>query len=198
MGSGSQQGSIHFSISDNCFSNKKNLQRFHEPSVLFSASRFRKRSVSGNKLSYVSHLCWKDTKFLVSLRRVLYTICSLVDEENSIAALQESSPTTTNEQPVFVKEPSLKYRLFCCQREGVSWAVTPLSVASGRKRYNTLDFASKVVCQQGAARPYWMTQSRWDLPLGLPFIFFAKRRLYCKNSFLRLAKKIQKHCNQYP
>ena len=115
-----------------------------------------------------------------SLRRVLYTICSPVDEENSTAALQEFPPPTTNEQPVFVKERSHKYRLFCCQREGVSWAMTPLSVASGRKRYNTLDFASKVVCQQGAARPYWMTQSRGDLPLGLPFIFATKHHPHLK------------------
>ena len=50
----------------------------------------------------------------------LYTICAPVDEENPAAALQEFPSSTTNEQPIFVKEPSHKYRLFCCQREGVS------------------------------------------------------------------------------
>lgn len=41
----------------------------------------------------------------------------------------------------------------------------PLSAASGHKRYNTLDFASKIVCQQGAARPYWKPRAKGR---GLP------------------------------
>ena len=35
-----------------------------------------------------------------------------------------------------------------------------LSSVSGSKRYNTLDLASKVVCQQGAARPYWKPRAK--------------------------------------
>ena len=31
----------------------------------------------------------------------------------------------------------------------------PFSSVRGRKRYNTLDFASKIVCQQGCSHPYW-------------------------------------------
>ena len=36
----------------------------------------------------------------------------------------------------------------------------PLSSVSGRKRYNTLDFASKIVCQQGCSRPYWKPRAK--------------------------------------
>ena len=36
----------------------------------------------------------------------------------------------------------------------------PLSSVSGRKRYNTLDFASKIVCQQGCFSPLLETQSQ--------------------------------------
>ena len=36
---------------------------------------------------------------------------------------------------------------------GLSGVGQPLSSVSGRKRYNTLDFASKIVCQQGCFSP---------------------------------------------
>ena len=35
------------------------------------------------------------------------------------------------------------------------WRSQPLSRVSRKQRYNTLDFASKIVCQQGCSRPYW-------------------------------------------
>ena len=49
----------------------------------------------------------------------------------------------------------------------------PLSSVSGRKRYNTLDFASKIVCQQGAARPYWKPRVKGISPLRIPHILTA-------------------------
>ena len=42
-----------------------------------------------------------------------------------------------------------------------STPVQPLSSVSGHKRYNTLDFASKIVCQQGLC-PLWI-----PLPTGM-------------------------------
>lgn len=41
--------------------------------------------------------------------------------------------------------------------------------AAVRQRYNTLDFASKVVCQQGCYSPLLETQSRRDFRSGSPF-----------------------------
>lgn len=47
--------------------------------------------------------------------------------------------------------------------------VQPLSSVSGHKRYNTLDFASKIVCQQGCCSPLLETQSqRSYAPLDTP------------------------------
>ena len=47
----------------------------------------------------------------------------------------------------------------------------PLSSVSGRQRYNTLDFAGKIVCQQGASRPYWKPRAKGILPFGYPNVF---------------------------
>ena len=41
--------------------------------------------------------------------------------------------------------------------------------AAVRQRYNTLDFVTKVVCQQGCCSPLLETQSRRDFHLGSPF-----------------------------
>ena len=41
--------------------------------------------------------------------------------------------------------------------------------AAVRQRYNTLDFASKVVCQQGCCSPLLETQSRRGFRFGSPF-----------------------------
>lgn len=41
------------------------------------------------------------------------------------------------------------------------------------QRYNTLDFASKIVCQQGAARPYWKPRVKGISPLRIPHILTA-------------------------
>lgn len=58
----------------------------------------------------------------------------------------------------------------------------PLSSVSGRKRYNTLDFASKIVCQQGAARPYWKPRAKGIASLWTLAIFFTRRYPNCKNA----------------
>ena len=47
----------------------------------------------------------------------------------------------------------------------------PLSSVSRKQRYNTLDFASKIVCQQGCFSPLLETQSRGESPLWTPHHF---------------------------
>lgn len=44
----------------------------------------------------------------------------------------------------------------------------PLPSVSREQRYNTLDFASKIVCQQGAAHPYWKPRAKGLRPSGHP------------------------------
>ena len=58
----------------------------------------------------------------------------------------------------------------------------PLSSVSRKQRYNTLDFASKIVCQQGFFSPLLETQSQGDIPLWTPAIFFTQWYPNCKNS----------------
>lgn len=52
--------------------------------------------------------------------------------------------------------------------------VQPLSSVSGHKRYNTLDFASKIVCQQGCCSPLLEAQSQGDFSLWIPHIFHSQ------------------------
>ena len=49
----------------------------------------------------------------------------------------------------------------------------PLSAASGIERYNTLDFASKIVCQQGCCSPLLETPNRKRVALfgNTPYFF---------------------------
>ena len=58
----------------------------------------------------------------------------------------------------------------------------PLSSVSGRKRYNTLDFASKIVCQQGFFSPLLETQSQGIASLWTPAYFHRKWYPNCKNA----------------
>ena len=60
----------------------------------------------------------------------------------------------------------------------------PLSSVSGRKRYNTLDFASKIVCQQGCFSPLLETQSQGISPLWIPPSFSHKWYPHWKNCVL--------------
>ena len=91
----------------------------------------------------------------------------------------------------------------------------PLSSVSGRKRYNTLDFASKIVCQQGCFSPLLETQSQGMRlacrlgqcfkmlrilrsppetrpPSGHPHIFLENGTQTVKMQFATIPRKIQK------
>ena len=66
--------------------------------------------------------------------------------------------------------------LGCCRRTGSVLHQRTRSSVSGHRRYNTLDLASKIVCQQGCFSPLLETQSHGASPLepcqrGSPFGF---------------------------
>ena len=97
---------------------------------------------------------------------------------------------TTPEQPDFAH---CKFLVFCCLQptksacsaaagKCLSSVGQPLSSVSGRKRYNTLDFASKIVCQQGCFSPLLETQSRGVASLWIPAYFPRKWYPNCKNA----------------
>ena len=80
----------------------------------------------------------------------------------------------------------------------------PLSSVNRKQRYNTLDFASKIVCQQGCFSPLLETQSQRDAscllarsvllhrrsaPLWTPAIFLARRYPNCKNAVCNRCKE---------
>ena len=50
------------------------------------------------------------------------------------------------------------------------WRSQPLSRVSRKQRYNTLDFASKIVCQQGCFSPLLETQRQGAAPLWTPLV----------------------------
>ena len=56
------------------------------------------------------------------------------------------------------------------------WRSQPLSRVSRKQRYNTLDFASKIVCQQGCCAPLLETQRQRDVPFAIPH--FPRRCIY--------------------
>ena len=85
------------------------------------------------------------------------------------------SMTTTHEQPDFAHAKSSVLCSFQPTKSACSAAAEKclsgvgqsLSSVSGRKRYNTLDFASKIVCQQGCSRPYWKPRAEGSVsPTG--------------------------------
>ena len=89
---------------------------------------------------------------------------------------------TTPEQPDFAH---CKFLVFCCLQptksacsaaagKCLSSVGQPLSSVSGRKRYSTLDFASKIVCQQGCFSPLLEAQSQGISPLWTPYIFSSQ------------------------
>lgn len=97
---------------------------------------------------------------------------------------------TTPEQPDFAH---CKFLVFCCLQptksacsaaagKCLSSVGQPLSSVSGRKRYNTLDFASKIVCQQGCFSPLLETQRRGIASLWTPTYFPRKWYPNCKNA----------------
>ena len=97
---------------------------------------------------------------------------------------------TTHEQSDFAHG---KFLVFCglqptksacsaAAEKCLSGVGQPLSSVSGRKRYNTLDFASKIVCQQGCFSPLLETQSQGIASLWTPAYFPRKWYPNCKNA----------------
>ena len=112
----------------------------------------------------------------MSLRRVfIYLLRPRWHRKSFRTATRYPAPTTP-EQPDFAHG---KFLVFCnlqptksaCSAatgNGLSGMGQPLSSVSGRKRYNTLDFASKIVCQV-ELRPLWIPLPRATLfPFGYP------------------------------
>ena len=101
--------------------------------------------------------------------------------KSSRTASRFSMPTTP-EQPDFALAKSFvlcslqptKSACSAAAEKCLSGVGQPLSSVSGRKRYNTLDFASKIVCQQGCFSPLLETQSQGISPLWIPRIFSSK------------------------
>ena len=105
---------------------------------------------------------------------------------------------TTPEQPDFAHAKSFVLCSFQPTKSACSAAAgkclssvgQPLSSVSGRKRYNTLDFASKIVCQQGCFSPLLETQSQG--------IFLENGTQTVKMQFDTISQKIQNRCNLHP
>lgn len=97
---------------------------------------------------------------------------------------------TTPEQPDFAHAQSMALCSFqptksvcsAAAEKCLSGVGQPLSSVSGRQRYNTLDFASKIVCQQGCFSPLLETQSRGIASLWTPAYFPRKWYPNCKNA----------------
>lgn len=114
---------------------------------------------------------------------------------------------TTHEQPDFAH---CKFLVFCslqptksacsaAAEKCLSGVGQPLSSVSGRKRYNTLDFASKIVCKQGCSRPYWKPRAKGFHPSGHPpYIFLKNGTQTVKIQFDTFPQKIQNRCNLHP
>ena len=113
---------------------------------------------------------------------------------------------TTHEQPDFAHAKSFVLCSFQPTKSACSAAAEkclsgvgqPLSSVSGRKRYNTLDFASKIVCQQGCSRPYWKPRAKGLHPSGHPHIFLENGTQTVKMQFDAFSQKIQNRCNFHP
>ena len=102
---------------------------------------------------------------------------------------------TTHEQPDFAHGKSLVFCSLQPTKSACSAAAEkclssvgqPLSSSHHatswrRKRYNTLDFASKMVCQQGCFSPLLEPQSRGIASLWTPAYFPRKWYPNCKNA----------------
>ena len=80
----------------------------------------------------------------------------------------------------FVPLPATKSACSAAAVKCLSGVGQPLSSVSGRKRYNTLDFAEQNRVPTGMLSPLLETQRRGDDPLWTPF-FFTQRRSNCEN-----------------
>ena len=125
-----------------------------------------------------------------SLRRVFIYLLRPRWHSKSFRTASRFPMPTTPEQPDFVHS---KFLVFCslqptksvcsaAAEKCLSGVGQPLSSVSGRQRYNTLDFASKIVCQQGCFSPLLETQSQGIASLWTLAIFCAWRYPNCKNA----------------
>ena len=80
----------------------------------------------------------------------------------------------------FVPLPATKSACSAAAVKCLSGVGQPLSSVSGRKSYNTLDFAEQNRVPTGMLSPLLETQRRGDDPLWTPF-FFTQRRSNCEN-----------------
>ena len=120
--------------------------------------------------------------------------------------------------PRFSETQLLKFIEYNKISFGEGGRMRSLSRVSRKQRYNTLDFASKIVCQQGCSRPYWKPSVkggaglRWrpqsvkrfealteptgeTSPLNAPY-FLRREYPNCKNcSLAPLLRKYKSHCN---
>ena len=125
-----------------------------------------------------------------SLRRVFIYLLRPRCHRKSFRTTSRFPMPTTHEQSDFAHAKSFVLCSFQPTKSACSAAAEkclsgvgqPLSSVSGRKRYNTLDFASKIVCQQGCFSPLLETQSRGISPLWTPAYFPRKWYPNCKNA----------------
>ena len=125
-----------------------------------------------------------------SLRRVFIYLLRPRCHRKSLRFAARFPMPTTLEQPDFAHAKSFVLCSFqptksVCSADAekcLSGMGQPLSSVSGRKRYNTLDFASKIVCQQGCFSPLLETQSQGTAPLWTPAYFPRKWYPNCKNA----------------
>lgn len=136
----------------------------------------------------------------MSLRRVfIYLLRPRWHRKSFRTATRYPAPTTP-EQPDFAHG---KFLVFCnlqptksacsaATENGLSGVGQPLSSVSGRKRYNTLDFASKIVCQQGCSRPYWKPRAEGIFSSGRPSFSSPVYIQTCDRLYILHSPKTQK------
>ena len=105
-------------------------------------------------------------------RRFLYTFCSLRQKEKSFVSLRIFSFRLLPVSLILCFSCSTKQACSAVPKKCLRRTAQPLFRASGHKRYNTLDFASKVVCQQGCCSPLLDDpEPRGYSPLDTPLFF---------------------------
>ena len=142
-----------------------------KPLPLTASAVFVKCNQGGEALKWLpAHFNVEDklSRSSVSLRKTGAFIYALSADETS---------------PVFVVFPDHKYSLFSCSFKSSSMTrVLQRFHSNADRAYNTLDFASKIVCQQGCFSPLLETQSQGIASLWTPAYFPRKWYPNCKNA----------------
>lgn len=151
-------------------------------------------------------MSWKWRKYGTGADRCggfLYTSCAPVDTANLSASLQDFlCQLHTNSRILLMLNPSfcVPYSpqnppvLLTLKSVCLAWG-QPLSSVSGRKRYNTLDFAAQNRVPTGCCSPLLETQSQRDcIPLDTPF-FFTLRRPNYENAVCHRCEEKQKEAS---